>query len=56
MMQKKEKYLTPVCVRKKNYIALMIRRKGVWISVAKTCYNFNLLCFDCLFFFLLLLF
>ena len=26
----------------------MIRRKGVWISVAKTCYNYNLLCFDCL--------
>ena len=50
MMQKKQKYLTPVCVRKKNNIALMIRRKGVWISVAKTCYNFNLLCFDCLFF------
>ena len=51
MMQKKEKYLTQVCVRKKkNNIALMIRRKGVWISVAKTCYNFNLLCFDCLFF------
>lgn len=36
--------------QKKNNIALMIRRKGVWISVAKTCYNFNLLCFDCLFF------